>query len=81
MNTSNIIIALEIMAKGMAGIFTAILIILLCSDKPDGKGLYNWDKGHVGIGGNCNGADIFGIQDLGYQNGSRDVYKRQMYNR
>ena len=28
MNTSNIIIALEIMAKGMAGIFTAILIIL-----------------------------------------------------
>ena len=30
MNTSNIIIALEIMAKGMAGIFTAILIIILC---------------------------------------------------
>ncbi len=29
MNTSNIIIALEIMAKGMAGIF-AILIIILC---------------------------------------------------
>ena len=28
MNTSNIIIALEIMAKGMAGIFTAILIII-----------------------------------------------------
>ena len=46
---------------------------LLCSDKPDGKGLYNWDKCHVGIGGNCNGADIFGIQDLGYQNGSRSV--------
>ena len=30
MNTSNIIIALEIMAKGMAGIFTAILFIILC---------------------------------------------------
>ncbi len=30
MNTSNIIIALEIMAKGMTGIFTAILIIMLC---------------------------------------------------
>ena len=30
MNTSDIIIALEIMAKGMAGIFTAILIIILC---------------------------------------------------
>ena len=30
MNTSNILIALEIMAKGMAGIFTAILIIMLC---------------------------------------------------
>ena len=30
MNTSNIIIALEIMAKGMAEIFTAILIIILC---------------------------------------------------
>ena len=29
MNTSNIIIALEIMAKGMAGIFTAILFIIL----------------------------------------------------
>lgn len=30
MNTSNIIIALEIMAKGMVGIFTAILFIILC---------------------------------------------------
>ena len=30
MNTSNIIIALEIMAKGMEGIFTAILFIILC---------------------------------------------------
>ncbi len=30
MNTSNIIIALEIMAKGMAGIFNAILFIILC---------------------------------------------------
>lgn len=30
MNTSNIIIALEIMAKGMSGIFTAILFIILC---------------------------------------------------
>ena len=29
MNTSNIIIALEIMAKGMAGIFTAILCVWL----------------------------------------------------
>ena len=31
MNTSNIIIALEIMAKGMAGIFIAILIIDIVS--------------------------------------------------
>ena len=30
MNTSTITIALEIMAKGMSGIFTAILIIILC---------------------------------------------------
>ena len=30
MTTSNIIIALELMEKGMAGIFTAILIIILC---------------------------------------------------
>ena len=30
MITSNIIIALEFMAKGMAGIFTAILFIILC---------------------------------------------------
>ncbi len=30
MNTSNVIIALEIMGKGMVGIFTAILIIMLC---------------------------------------------------
>ena len=30
MNTSNIIIALEIMAKGMAGNFSALLFIILC---------------------------------------------------
>lgn len=30
MNTANILIALEIMGKGMVGIFTAILIIMLC---------------------------------------------------
>ena len=30
MNTSNNIIALEIMAKGMEGIFTPILFIILC---------------------------------------------------
>ena len=30
MNTANNLIALEIMGKGMVGIFTAILIIMLC---------------------------------------------------
>jgi Na+-transporting methylmalonyl-CoA/oxaloacetate decarboxylase gamma subunit len=30
MNTNTIMAALEIMGKGMAGIFAAILIIILC---------------------------------------------------
>ena len=30
MNTSNILAALEIMGKGMAGIFVTILIIMVC---------------------------------------------------
>ncbi len=30
MNTENIMAALEIMGKGMAGIFVAILVIMLC---------------------------------------------------
>ena len=51
--------------NGFRIIFHVNAAFLLCSDKPDGKGLYNWDKCHVGIGGNCNGADIFGIQEPG----------------
>ncbi len=30
MNTENIMAALEIMGKGMAGIFVAILVIMIC---------------------------------------------------
>lgn len=30
MNTANILAALEIMGKGMAGIFVTILIIMIC---------------------------------------------------